>query len=76
MMSKVKYALPAVILLAGCLLNSVSSYAKPEFTKATRKPCTFCHVDSVDSKAKPKELTAAGKYYQEHNNSLEGYSAK
>ena len=40
-----------------------------EVTKATKKACAFCHVDA---KAKPKELTAACKYYKEHK-SLEGY---
>jgi hypothetical protein len=69
-MLKIKYVLPAAILLAGFVVSSTSSYAKPEFTKATKKPCTFCHVDA---KAKPKELTEAGKYFKEHNHSLEGY---
>lgn len=40
--------------------------------KATKKPCAYCHVDS---KAKPKELTEAGKYYQEHK-TLDGYQEK
>ena len=70
-MLKIKFALPAAILLGGFLVSSTSSYGKPEYTKATKKPCTFCHVDS---KAKPKELTEAGKYFKEHNNSLEGYT--
>jgi len=72
-MLRIKYALPAAILMGGFLLISTTSYGKPEFTKATKKTCTFCHVDS---KAKPKELTAAGKYFKEHNNSLEGYTGK
>jgi hypothetical protein len=67
-----KYLLPAVVLLGTSVLITSTSYAKPEFTKATKKACVFCHVDS---KAKPKELTEAGKYYKEHNNSLEGYKA-
>ena len=69
-MSKIKYALPAAILLGGFLVSTTLSYGKPEYTKATKKACTFCHVDS---KAKPKELTEAGKYYKEHK-SLEGYT--
>ena len=72
-MSKIKYALPAMILLGGFLVSLTSSYAKPEYMKATKKACAFCHVDS---KAKPKELTEAGKYFKEHNNSLEGYEKK
>ena len=71
-MSMFKYALPVLVLLGTSVLITSTSYAKPEFTKATKKACTFCHVDS---KAKPKELTAAGKYYKEHNKSLDGYKA-
>jgi len=41
------------------------SYGKPEYVKSTKKACTYCHVDS---KAKPKELTEAGKYFAEHKN--------
>ena len=71
-MSMFKYALPVVVLLGTSLLVTSTSYAKPEFTKSTKKACVFCHVDS---KAKPKELTEAGKFYKEHNNSLDGYKA-
>ena len=58
-----KVTLPAVILLGGFLVCSTASYGKPEYTKSTKKACAVCHVDS---KAKPKELTDAGKYYGEH----------
>ena len=68
-MSHLKITLPAVILLGGFLVCSTSSFGKQEYTKATKKACTFCHVDA---KAKPKELTEAGKYYAEHKN-LDGY---
>ena len=44
--------------------------SKQEFTKKERKPCTYCHPAG-----KFKELTEAGKYYKEHNYSLEGYQA-
>ncbi|HUO28301.1 MAG TPA: hypothetical protein VMU80_03715 [Bryobacteraceae bacterium] len=71
-MSKIKYAVPAAILLGGFLVSSTLSYAKPEYVKTTKKACAFCHVDS---KAKPKELTEAGKYFKEHK-TLEGYTAK
>jgi hypothetical protein len=69
-MLKIKYAVPAAILLAGFMLSSTLSFGKPEYVKTTKKACAYCHVDS---KAKPKELTEAGKYYKEHN-SLEGYT--
>jgi hypothetical protein len=65
-----KYALPVLVLAGSAVLITSNSYGKPEATKSTKKACVFCHVDF---KAKPKELTAAGKYYKEHNNSLEGY---
>jgi hypothetical protein len=67
-----KYVLPALVLLGTSALVTTTSYAKPEYVKTTKKACAFCHVDS---KAKPKELTAAGKYFKEHNNSLDGYKA-
>lgn len=68
-----KYTAPAAILMSGLFLSTVSSYGKPEFTKQTKKPCTLCHVDA---KKNPKDLTAAGKYFKEHNHSLEGYEGK
>jgi hypothetical protein len=67
-----KLTLPAVILLGGFLVCSTASYGKPEYVKATKKACAYCHVDS---KAKPKELTDAGKFYAEHK-SLDGYQDK
>jgi len=69
-MFKIKYAVPAIILLGGFLVSSTLSFGKPEYVKTTKKACAYCHVDS---KAKPKELTEAGKYYKEHK-SLEGYT--
>ena len=43
---------------------------KAEYTKKEGKPCAFCRPAG-----KFKELTDAGKYYQEHNHSLEGFQA-
>lgn len=71
-MSHLKLTLPAVILLGGFLLCSTVSFGKPEYTKATKKACAYCHVDS---KANPKALTEPGKYYGEHK-SLDGYQDK
>jgi hypothetical protein len=68
-MSHLKVTLPTVILLGGFLVCSTASYGKLEYTKSTKKACAFCHVDS---KAKPKELTEAGKHFAEHKN-LDGY---
>jgi len=43
---------------------------KAEYSKKEGKACTFCHPPG-----KFKELTDAGKYYKDHNHSLEGYKA-
>jgi hypothetical protein len=71
-MFHLKVTLPAVILAGGFLVCTMTSYAKPEYVKTTKKACAFCHVDS---KKKPKELTEAGKYFKEHKN-LDGYEEK
>lgn len=55
----------------GVLTISTISSAKVEYTKKEKKACVYCHVT-----AKSKELNDAGKYYKEHNNSLEGYKPK
>jgi len=60
--------LVAVAVLTGSLLTLAT--AKPEYAKKEGKACTFCHV-----KLGSKELNDAGKYYKEHNHSLEGYQA-
>jgi hypothetical protein len=57
-----------VALLSGSLLTLGT--AKPEYAKKEGKSCTFCHV-----KMGSKELNDAGKYYKEHDHSLEGYKA-
>jgi len=55
-------------IFCSCLLTVAT--AKPEYAKKESKPCTFCHL-----KMGSKELNDAGKYYKEHNHSLEGYKA-
>ena len=62
-----QFVLPAGLLAAGVLLNSTNTWAKPDYSRRTKKECSFCH---------PKDswnLTDAGKYYREHHYSLEGY---
>jgi hypothetical protein len=66
-----KFAIPALVLFLGVLACSTLTYAKPEYTKKEKKVCTFCHVST-----KSKELNDAGKYYKDHDHSLEGYVAK
>ena len=66
-----KFVVPAFVLGMGLLINSSMSFAKPEDTKKTKKPCTFCHVSAKGG----KDLTDAGKYYKEKK-TLEGYAGK
>jgi len=58
----------AMLVFCGCLLTLATG--KAEYSKKEQKACTFCHV-----KAGSKDLNDAGRYYQEHNHSLEGYKA-
>jgi len=60
----------ALLTLAGFIAVSIGM-GKPEYSKKEGKACTFCHPPG-----KFKELTDAGKYYKEHNHSLEGYKAE
>lgn len=66
-----KFVVPAFVLATGLLINSSMTFAKPEDTKKTKKPCTFCHVTAKGG----KDLKDAGKYYKEKG-SLEGYVEK
>jgi hypothetical protein len=67
-MRALKLALPAVILMTGFILCTTATYGKPEYAKKEKKQCTFCHV-----KQGSKDLNDAGKYYQAHDHSLDGY---
>ena len=67
-----QFTVPALVLGLGLMVNSVPSFGKPEYTKQTKKACAVCHVDS---KAKPKELTEAGKYFKEKK-TLDGFDGK
>jgi len=63
-----KKVLGIFVIAAFCAVIAPLGHAKPEYAKATGKKCVDCHV-----KGNPKELTDMGKYYKEHNHSLEGY---
>ena len=67
-MSKLKFAVPGMILAFG-LVATTASYGKPEYTKKEKKGCAYCHVT-----AKSKELNEVGKCYDK-NKSLEGCKA-
>ena len=59
-----------ILLILSVLVVASLGLSKAEYAKKEAKQCTFCHPPG-----KFKELTEAGKYYKEHNHSLEGYQA-
>ena len=68
-----KFVLPALILVGGIAISTTSSYGKAEYTKKEKKACTFCH--SKPAPKDGKDLTAAGKFYNEKK-TLEGFKAE
>jgi hypothetical protein len=70
MLNLIKYTVPALIVIGGFWAGMTPSYGKPDYAKAEKKGCTFCHV-----KTGSKDLNDAGKYYQDHDHSLDGYKA-
>ena len=64
----IKIARAFAILGAVALLFSPFATGTPEYSKKESKQCVYCHT----AVGKP-DLNEAGKYYKEHNNSLEGY---
>ena len=72
-----KVVLPAVILTTGFLLCTTASYGTMDYAKKEKKSCTFCHAKVSSDKAEmAKNQTDAGKFYKEHNHSLDGYTGK
>ena len=61
---------PLFLLTLAAFIAVSMGMSKVEYGKKEGKPCTFCHPPG-----KFKELTDAGKYYKEHNHSIEGYKA-
>ena len=62
-----KLIAPAGILGAALFLNTRGASAKPDYSRRTKKECSFCHP------ADSWRLNDAGKYYRDHKYSLEGY---
>ena len=56
-----------ILTIVGLMLAPYA-VGTPQFAKKESKSCTYCHTGM----GKP-DLNEAGKYYKEHNNSLEGY---
>jgi len=62
-----KVVLPAGVMAAAFFFNAAAGWAKPEYSRRTKKDCAFCH---------PKDswnLNDAGKYYRDHHYKLDGY---
>ncbi len=76
-MSRLKIVLPAAILMGGFLLCTTASFGTIEYQKQTKKPCAYCHVQNPPKKGDPKakEMTDAGKYFNEKK-TLDGYVEK
>ena len=68
MLKLIENILPTLIVIGGVWIGTRPSYGNPEYAKTEKKGCTFCHV-----KTGSKDLNDAGKYYQEHDHSLDGF---
>jgi len=71
---KLMRVLIALSIFCGCLFTLAS--AKTEYSKKEGKSCTYCHAKVEAKDAMSNNLTDAGKYYKDHNHSLEGFKAK
>ena len=56
------------VLVGVVLMLAPFAVGTPEYAKKEKKSCTFCHT----AVGKP-DLNDAGKYYRDHNLSLEGW---
>ena len=58
---------PAGLVLAVVLFDPSLSVAKPEYSRRTKKECTFCHPPNS------WDINEAGRYFRDHQHSLEGF---
>jgi hypothetical protein len=58
------------ILTVGLFLSATLSSANPDYTRRTNKECEYCHPPNS------RALNEAGKYYQQHKNSLAGFKPR
>ena len=65
-----RWLAPLGIVAAGLFLCATLGSAKPDYTRRTNKECEYCHPPNS------RQLNEAGKYYQEHHNSLAGYKPR
>lgn len=66
---------PAAFLITGGLLAPTPGFSLKKYADENKKTCNFCHqkMASPDAMHKDPNLTDAGKYFKDHNHSLEGY---
>jgi hypothetical protein len=64
-MRYMKIAITSSILLFGLLMGTSLSFAKPEYSKKEKQPCTTCHVAQGK-----KDLNTVGTCYKDNNHSL------
>jgi hypothetical protein len=77
-MRALKLVVPAALLMTGFLICTTATYGKPEYAKAEKKGCNFCHskVEPANKEGMAKNLNEAGTYYKEHDHKLDGYVPK
>lgn len=66
-------SLISAVVIVALSVAMPGTYAKPEYTKKEKQSCKYCHSSSKPSN---DDLTVAGKYYKDHDHSLEGYKPK
>jgi hypothetical protein len=66
---------PAALLITGGLLAPTPGFSTKKYADDNKKTCNFCHqkMASPDAMHKDPNLTEAGKYFKDHNHSLDGY---
>jgi len=70
-MKAIKVGLLLAVVAGWMAVSSSLMLGKPEYTKETKKACTYCHV-----KAGSKDLNDVGKCYAKNNHKLEGCESK
>jgi hypothetical protein len=71
-MSRLRFVLPALVLIGGLVVPSTVSFGKPEYTKKEKKACSFCHSTKTPS---AKDLSKVGECYKTAK-TLQGCEAK
>lgn len=70
-MRTLKLTIPSLIVLAGFVVCTTATYAKPEYAKKESKSCVTCHT-----KMGQKDLNDTGKCYAANDHSLTKCAAK